>query len=524
MKKSGSFILKLSVVLLYLMTVSQSAIFAEVKNNFSDKNYQSIFYVNDLHGQIPTMIRINNAATQFEASVTDKKNVDAFMFSAGDICIGSDNGVNRSSIAFMNISDITDTAIGNHEFDMGATSLSKVYTAFRGDKIASNAYIPDKNPLKKQVVTSKIVTAPSGQKYGIVGAQSPTLIERMKDKSLFEGIEISGGKVAYAQIQKEVDKLQNQGINRIIMLSHSGYEEEKEYAKNISGVDVIIGGHSHDLIFDIKEGANLQYSPKGEPVVITQAGRDGKNFGILNVQYDENGIIVKAQNNVFDTRSFGKGTLMTTATNVIMGQSPVVAKIQSVEPLTAKMNIEENPYADVFSDIVKKETGADIVLINSANFRGTLDVGDVTARDIGGIFPFKNLMCVVELSEKNLVEALNRGGSSLLAPDLKPSILQVSGMTYTLSKEGKVTRAAIIKDDGTLDELNVKNPSSTKMIKAAYDDYLLNGGDAFVSLKNGVKLLKKYPYDKDRIVIEYLQKNKQVKPLVIKKDGRIKFE
>ena len=241
MKKSGSLILKLSVVLLYLMTVSQSTIFAEVKNNFSDKNYQSIFYVNDLHGQIPTMIRINNAATQFEASVADKKNVDAFMFSAGDICIGSDNGVNRSSIAFMNISDITDTAIGNHEFDMGATSLSKVYTAFRGDKIASNAYIPDKNPLKKQVVTSKIVTAPSGQKYGIVGAQSPTLIERMKDKSLFEGIEISGGKVAYAQIQKEVDKLQNQGINRIIMLSHSGYEEEKEYVKTISGVDVIIG-------------------------------------------------------------------------------------------------------------------------------------------------------------------------------------------------------------------------------------------------------------------------------------------
>ena len=85
MKKSGSLILKLSVVLLYLMTVSQSTIFAEVKNNFSDKNYQSIFYVNDLHGQIPTMIRINNAATQFEASVADKKNVDAFMFSAGDI-------------------------------------------------------------------------------------------------------------------------------------------------------------------------------------------------------------------------------------------------------------------------------------------------------------------------------------------------------------------------------------------------------------------------------------------------------
>lgn len=405
---------------------------------------------------------------------------------------------------------------------MGATKLSKFLPLIKAVKVGANASYPPNNPIKNQVIKSVVFVGKSGEKYGVLGAQSPTLIERMKDPTLFEGITISGGEKAYKELQAEVDNLRNQGIKRIIMLSHSGYEEEKEIAKHVSGVDVILGGHSHDLVLDISEGKNLQYSPLGEPVVITQAGRDGKNFGILNVEYDENGVIVKAQNNVYKTADFNKSLLMTTTVDVVLGQSPILGQIESIEPLTDRMNVEENPYSEVFLDIVRSEIGSEIVLMNSANFRGSLDLGNFTARDIGGIFPFKNKMCVVELSEKRLVEALNHGGSSVIAPDLKPSILQVSGMTYTLSKEGKVTKAAVCQN-GEVVELDVNNPSDTKMFVAAYDDYLLAGGDAFTSLK-GVKVLKKYDYDKDQIIINWFSKNKNCKPLVIKRDGRIQFE
>lgn len=493
--------------------------------NFSNGQYQSIFYVNDVHGQLPTMLKITNASMQFDAEVSKNKNIDSFKFSSGDIYIGSNKDSNISSTVFLNLNEIEATVLGNHEFDMGATKLAEYLPMIKAVKVGANATYPANNPIKDKVLKSVIMTGKSGEKYGIVGAQSPTLIERMKDPSLFEGITISGGKKAYKELQAEVDKLRNQGINRIIMLSHSGYEEEKEIAKHVTGVDVILGGHSHDLVLDIVEGQNLQYSPVGEPVIITQAGRDGKNFGILNVEYDKNGVVIKAQNNVFKTSDFNKSLLMTTTTDVILGQSPVLGQISSVEPLTDRMNVEENPYCEVFMDIVKKEIDTeiktDVVLINSANFRGSLDLGNFTARDIGGIFPFKNKMCVVELSEKRLIEALNHGGSSVIAPDLKPSILQVSGMTYTLSKDGKVTQAAVQKD-GKLIELNVDNPSDEKTFVVAYDDYLWGGGDAFLSLKNA-KLLKKYDYDKDQIVINYLTKNK-CSPLVIKRDGRIKFE
>lgn len=499
-----------------------SSVYAKNCFDFPSDKFSSIFYVNDIHGQLPTMLKITNASTQFDACVADDENIDSFKFSSGDIYIGSDDMANTASTMFLNVNEIQAEVLGNHEFDMGATKLSKFLPMIKAVKVGANATYPEKNPIKDQVVKSFVITGKSGEKYGIIGAQSPTLIERMKDPTLFEGIKISGGEKAYKELQKEVNKLLAQGVDRIIMLSHSGYEEEKEIAKHVYGVDIILGGHSHDLIFDITEGKNLQYSPKGEPVVITQAGRDGKNFGILNVEYDKNGVIVKAQNNVYKTSEFNKSLLMTTTADVVLGQSPVLGQVESVPVLTDRMNVEENGYSEVFLDIVRLETGADVVLMNSSNFRGSLDLGNFTARDIGGIFPFKNKMCVVELSEKNLIDALNRGGSSLLAPDLKPSILQVSGMTYTLSKDGKVTQATVCQNGKTV-ELNINTPSETKMFKVAYDDYLLAGGDAFTSLKDA-KVLKKYDYDKDQIVINYFLKNKPEKPLVIKSDGRIKFE
>ncbi len=507
----------LSVVLM-----NGSTVFAKNCFEFPSDKFQSIFYINDIHGQLPTMLKITNASTQFDACVADDDDIDSFKFSSGDIYIGSDDMANTASTMFLNVNEIQAEVLGNHEFDMGATKLSKFLPKIRAVKVGANATYPPKNPIKDQVIKSFVFTGKSGEKYGVLGAQSPTLIERMKDPTLFEGITISGGEKAYKELQKEVDKLRSQGIDRIIMLSHSGYEEEKEIAKHVSGVDIILGGHSHDLIFDITEGKNLQYSPIGEPVVITQAGRDGKNFGVLNVEYDKNGVIVKAQNNVYKSSEYNKSLLMTTTADIVLGQSPVLGKVESVPVLTDRMNVEENGYSEVFLDIVRQETGAEIILMNSANFRGSLDLGDFTARDIGGIFPFKNKMCVVELSERRLIDALNHGGSSLVAPDLKPSILQVSGMNYTLSKEGKVVQAAVCKD-GQMVELDVRNPSDTKIFKVGYDDYLLAGGDQFFSLKDA-KVLKKYDYDKDQIVINYFLKNPNCKPLVIKSDGRIKFE
>lgn len=74
-------------------------------------------------------------------------------------------------------------------------------------------------------------------------------------------------------IQEQVQELKEQGVNKIFLLSHMGNQTDKIVAQKTQGIDVIIGGHTHELIKDVKEGENLLYSLTGEPVVITEAGK-----------------------------------------------------------------------------------------------------------------------------------------------------------------------------------------------------------------------------------------------------------
>ena len=107
----------------------------------------------------------------------------------------------------------------------------------------------------------------------------------------------------YATIDKEAKRLkEEEGLKHIIVLSHGGNQLDKQLAKDSQDIDIIFGAHTHNLIKGITEGENLFYSKTGEPVIITQAGKDGENLGILNVSFDQDGVIKKAQNNIIKTR------------------------------------------------------------------------------------------------------------------------------------------------------------------------------------------------------------------------------
>lgn len=50
-------------------------------------------------------------------------------------------------------------------------------------------------------------------------------------------------------LQPQVDKLITLGVNKIIALGHSGFVTDKEIAKRVKGVDVVIGGHSNTFLY-----------------------------------------------------------------------------------------------------------------------------------------------------------------------------------------------------------------------------------------------------------------------------------
>lgn len=218
------------------------------------------------------------------------------------------------------------------------------------------------------------------------------------------------------------------------MLSHVGFGYDQQIAKNTEGIDIILGGHSHNLVKDVKPGVNLFNSKAGEPVVITQAGRDGNYFGVLNVEWDKNGVMTKVQNNVTSTRGFKRSPLVKHVFEQILGKPKVVGVINSAPPPPNNASIDPSGHANFMCDCMKEELGTDIALFGSATIRGYFEAGELDTRWLDDISPFKNKMVVADYTEKEIVDALKVSAKSLVNPNNKPGIVHVSGLKYTIGK------------------------------------------------------------------------------------------
>ena len=300
----------------------------------SDTFEMSVGYVNDLHGQTNNMTRI---LTGIKGDLN---------LSGGDNNIGDEKNkaVNLAVIKFMNLANIKGSALGNHEMDTKQRDFIDTIGQFNGDYFAVNlrqAQIEDEDPeeveeqergqLSNYIKKSAVVEV-KGEKIGLVGATPVDLTERITHPAYHKDCSVDDLEDTIEDIQQEVNKLRRQGVNKIILLSHVGYEKDKAIAQNTSGIDVIIGGHTHELIKDIKEGDNLLYSKSGERVIITEARKNGNYFGQLNLTFDKDGVITKAQNNLGETRLFAKNMINQYIINEILGEPEVVGYVKSVTP------------------------------------------------------------------------------------------------------------------------------------------------------------------------------------------------
>ena len=482
----------------------------------------SIFYVNDIHGQIPKMERLVSAS-EHAGIIADSKGADFLRLCSGDTFIGKDEKRNIAAASFLDLAQIDAEAPGNHEFDITASICGNLLKNSRTKILGMNMNFPDlPSDLSKKIMRSTIHESESGERYGLIGVQPSDINKRTKNKAVLEGITIDDKEQTIKELQEEVNLLKKRGVNKIFLLSHEGNSTEREIAQSVSGIDVILGGHSHDLIEGVVPGENLFYSPIGEPVIITQAGRDGNHFGILNLEFNDKGQISYIQNNIVDTNQYSPNLLMTKTVNGILGESPVIGELKHVDPIPRNNLIEENPWADFVSDAVRKELDADVVLINSANFRGSVDYGTVTERDIQSIFPFNNKLFKVRINEKDIVDAIKKCAQSLNAKNSKPGIMQVSGLQYKLDTAGNLLEMIYTDKQGNKRYIDVNNPNPNMVYTAVYDEFLVSGGDELDMLKRDDKdIIERYTFDKDKCTINYIKTLAQ--PFEVRKDNRIRI-
>lgn len=491
--------------------------------------HTSWYYVNDVHGKMTKMERLYNIAEEFMGTPSDvifptffkpEDKVSKFKVNSGDIIIGANPNNNKVASEFIRWCDFDAGVLGNHEFDvLDPANLAQLLEDSKGTYLAANVKTQKGSPLEGKFVPSTVIEK-GGEKYGFIGISPSDILERVKMNDSLASIEVEDFNNTLDSVKREVKNLQSQGINKIILLSHSGLSNDKRIAREVAGIDIIFSAHTHDLLKNVEEGKNLFYSPSGEPVVITQAGKDGENSGILNVDFDEQGIIKKVQNNIINTNDYNRPRYVKDSVERIIGKPEVVAKVKkTIQPPKNRL-IEDNPHGNLIADAMRYELNADIALLNAGNIRGHFTKGDIDTRLVADITPFEDEIMILSLSEKQIVDMLKVGCESLKAKTMKPGIMLVSGMKYTCNRDGKLLSADYIDRNGVTHKIDVNNPSETKKYTVVTDDFIATGGDNYLPTNpNPDYVLQTFPFDKNKLACDYLRKFKE--PIEIKPADRI---
>ena len=490
---------------------------------------QKTLYGNDFHGHLKAFRKFKTVSDVFK-----KENPTGDVILSGDEWVGANRDKNIAIVKIMNMCNITAAAPGNHNMDYkGAVGLSEMLDFAKFKTLALNLVPKDNSkiasyPLKDDADAGRFATSmiveQNGKKIGYIGLAPCDLFSRLSSQSQenAQDIRILNLKETVDALKKEVEKLEKQGVNIIKLVSHVGKDAAVAIAKNVGGIDVINDGHSHDTLNGLVYGQNLFKSPRGEWVIITQAGKNGHSYGELDVVYDKFGRIIKAKNELKSLDNQRENLAVKTMEDISLGAPEEIGVIAQEVKSKPETVLEESPLSAFLSDAYLKYSDADLVLNNMGGIRASLPSGPVTDRDVMDLMPFYNDVNVYKLSEKDIIDVLN---SAIQATTKyhRTGALQVAGLRYVIGKDNKVKDVVLVKQDGTRVPLDSQNPSSDKFFKVAYNTFVAGGSEGLEALACPQKIIHKCDKNETQMLIDYI-KSFNGKPITIKADGRITKE
>ena len=402
--------------------------------------------------------------------------------------------------------------VGNHEFDDGPEVLRGFMDAVDFPVLMSNADVSGEELLAGKLAKSTVIER-GGEKLGLIG-----LTPQDTDELASPGPNIVFTDPVNA-VQGEVDKLTEMGVNKIIVLSHSGYKVDQAVAAGTIGVDVIVGGHSNTLLSNTNERAEGAYPTMVGETAIVQAYAYGKFLGELNVTFNDAGEITEAKGEpiIVDggvaEDAATKARIMEAAAPLEEIRNKVVANAgAAIEGDRAVCRVQECAMGNLVADAMLarvKDQGIEVAIANSGGLRASIDAGDVTMGEVLTVLPFQNTLSTFKVSGETLMAALENGVSQM--EEVKGRFPQVSGMSFTVDASAEVgSRVSDVMVGSMALDMG-------KMYGVVSNNYVRGGGDGYKMFRDAQDAYDFGP-DVADVLAKYLAEQGPYAPYT---DGRI---
>ena len=167
-----------------------------------------------------------------------------------------------------------DVMTGHWEFTLGADRVKEIVEKdFKGkvDFVAQNVKTTD---FGDPVFSPYAIRQVNGVPVAVVGQAFP--YTPIANPRYFVPEWTFG--VQEQELQKVVDEARGKGAQAVVLLSHNGMDVDLKLASRVSGIDAILGGHTHDGVPQPTIVAN-----RGGKTLVTNAGSNGKFLAVLDL-------------------------------------------------------------------------------------------------------------------------------------------------------------------------------------------------------------------------------------------------
>ncbi|KAI4472653.1 hypothetical protein M0802_016609 [Mischocyttarus mexicanus] len=434
---------------------------------------------------------------------------------------------------FMNMLPHDALTLGNHDFD---------------DKIAG--VVPFLKAMKAPVVVANIDDSeePTIQVCGIGLYEKSTIIERGGKKIGIIGVILSTTntisvteKLKFLDevdtVNKEAEKLKNQGVDIIIAVTHCGLDVDKIMAAHCPLLDVVVGGHSHTFLYSGKPPfvdvpvddypVVVKQEKTNRTVLIVQAAAFTKYLGNLTVWFDGQGEVadwegnpilldysVKEDPNILKALEPWQKDVDAISWKQI-GKTKVYLDARCRGKPCNMGNFVTDAMVDSYVDMAEDKnywTYAAVACTNSGGIRSSITDynGNITYGDLLMVQPFENTWDTVEITGKSIKYLLEN-----------ERIMVWSGLkvTYNMTKNAP-TRLVDVKIRCRACEVpRYEDINEDEWYRIVLPSFLYNGGDNIHIFKDGGRNHKVGSFDID-LFVKYVQK---MSPIIAGIDNRVNF-
>eukprot|EP01026_Neomeris_dumetosa_P033267 TRINITY_DN264_c1_g1_i1.p1 TRINITY_DN264_c1_g1~~TRINITY_DN264_c1_g1_i1.p1 ORF type:complete len:658 (+),score=54.87 TRINITY_DN264_c1_g1_i1:169-1974(+) len=439
----------------------------QIRSIFSPTTEIVILHYNDIHSRVEPANRFGTSCRKdpdaedcYGGQARQKTKVDeirskepnVLVLDAGDQFMGTlwnSFYQGDAAVALQNMIGIDVMELGNHEFDYGEEVLVE-YLKQANFPIVGACNIKPANKELAQILKKYTVKVVGGIRVGIIGVIAPETKVSSNPSRDTEFLEL-----VPSLTECIVEMKQQQPVDVIIILSHSGFFDDQMIAREVEGIDLVIGGHSHTFLYtppqkapilgyDTSSDSVIRDTPTGQYPTFVQNAYSGKVVPVVQAYYASrylgylkmivsNSEVVKVESvqgnpillNAsvpFDPEAQAlidelKGPLIEYG-DVLIGLTEVFLEGDREIVRFSESNLG-NSIADGFVWYVKnqlpefeEEYGeTNIGLLNGGNIRTSISKGNITVTDVEEVLPFGNVVSIKGVTGEDLIGSLEHGVS-----------------------------------------------------------------------------------------------------------------